>query len=347
MPSKKSYSQFNTSKSEQKEKIRTDYVTPETKKVIQELCDKAEDAKLVNEFAYNIRKFPQYREFIRRANNQIIVDNGVISDGYEAGTMEKARDLIRQINEQGKVQGITFSKDESFKERIKTITDQIKAEHGMSSVSDDNIIDLPKIVFEGDVDRINAFMGWSLEGIRSMSLDEIKNYLTFYSAYWEYLDNHKAILEKDFASVDAEYKKQYDIVFSEFEDEYRAKGKSMGKSWYQKIKWVAYIQARTRNKLTQKGIGVELDRLSIEFTQIKSATKHMEFITKFIWKHIELERIGLDGNNVPASPKIKEVVKSNTPRQLEEPETYSEALDSIEKNWNDEEFFLADDEDLF
>lgn len=347
MPSNKSYSQFNTGKSDKKEKLRTDYVTPENKKLIQNLCDKADDAKLINEVAYNLKNFPQYREFLRQANNQIIVDNGVISDGGEIDAMVVARKLVSQINEIGKAQGITFSKFDSVLGRIRTITDQIKAEHGVSSVSDDNIIDLPKIVFEGDIDRNNAFMSWSLEGIKAMPLDEIKNYLTIYSAYWEYLDNYKATLEKDLASVDAEYKKQYAIVFSEFEDEYRAKGKSMGKSWYQKIKWVEYIKARTRNKLNAKGIGVELDRLDIQFTQIKSATKHMEFITTFIWRHIELERIGLDGNNVPASPKIKEVVKSNTPRQLEEPETFNEALDSIEKNWNDQEFTLADNEDLF
>jgi len=347
MPSNKSYSQFNTGKSDKKEKLRTDYVTPENKKLIQNLCDKADDAKLINEVAYNLKNFPQYREFLRQANNQIIVDNGVISDGGEIDAMVVARKLVSQINEIGKAQGITFSKFDSVLGRIRTITDQIKAEHGVSSVSDDNIIDLPKIVFEGDIDRNNAFMSWSLEGIKAMPLDEIKNYLTIYSAYWEYLDNYKASLEKDFASVDAEYKKQYAIAFSEFEDEYRAKGKSMGKSWYQKIKWVEYIKARTRNKLNAKGIGVELDRLDIQFTQIKSATKHMEFITTFIWRHIELERIGLDGNNVPASPKIKEVVKSNTPRQLEEPETFNEALDSIEKNWNDQQFTLADNEDLF
>jgi len=347
MPSNKSYSQFNTGKSDKKEKLRTDYVTPENKKLIQNLCDKADDAKLINEVAYNLKNFPQYREFLRQANNQIIVDNGVISDGGEIDAMVVARKLVSQINEIGKAQGITFSKFDSVLGRIRTITDQIKAEHGVSSVSDDNIIDLPKIVFEGDIDRNNAFMSWSLEGIKAMPLDEIKNYLTIYSAYWEYLDNYKATLEKDLASVDAEYKKQYAIVFSEFEDEYRAKGKSMGKSWYQKIKWVEYIKARTRNKLNAKGIGVELDRLDIQFTQIKSATKHMEFITTFIWRHIELERIGLDGNNVPVSPKIKEVVKSNTPRQLEEPETFNEALDSIEKNWNDQEFTLADNEDLF
>jgi len=347
MPSNKSYSQFNTGKSDKKEKLRTDYVTPENKKLIQNLCDKADDAKLINEVAYNLKNFPQYREFLRQANNQIIVDNGVISDGGEIDAMVVARKLVSQINEIGKAQGITFSKFDSVLGRIRTITDQIKAEYGVSSVSDDNIIDLPKIVFEGDIDRNNAFMSWSLEGIKAMPLDEIKNYLTIYSAYWEYLDNYKASLEKDFASVDAEYKKQYAIVFSEFEDEYRAKGKSMGKGWYQKIKWVEYIKARTRNKLNAKGIGVELDRLDIQFTQIKSATKHMEFITTFIWRHIELERIGLDGNNVPVSPKIKEVVKSNTPRQLEEPETFNEALDSIEKNWNDQEFTLADNEDLF
>jgi len=347
MPSNKSYSQFNTGKSDKKEKLRTDYVTPENKKLIQNLCDKTDDAKLINEVAYNLKNFPQYREFLRQANNQIIVDNGVISDGGEIDAMVVARKLVSQINEIGKAQGITFSKFDSVLGRIRTITDQIKAEYGVSSVSDDNIIDLPKIVFEGDIDRINAFMSWSLEGIKAMPLDEIKNYLTIYSAYWEYLDNYKASLEKDFASVDAEYKKQYAIAFSEFEDEYRAKGKSMGKSWYQKIKWVEYIKARTRNKLNAKGIGVELDRLDIQFTQIKSATKHMEFITTFIWRHIELERIGLDGNNVPVSPKIKEVVKSNTPRQLEEPETFNEALDSIEKNWNDQEFTLADNEDLF
>ena len=347
MPSNKSYSQFNTGKSDKKEKLRTDYVTPENKKLIQNLCDKADDAKLINEVAYNLKNFPQYREFLRQANNQIIVDNGVISDGGEIDAMVVARKLVSQINEIGKAQGITFSKFDSVLGRIRTITDQIKAEYGVSSVSDDNIIDLPKIVFEGDIDRNNAFMSWSLEGIKAMPLDEIKNYLTIYSAYWEYLDNYKATLEKDLASVDAEYKKQYAIVFSEFEDEYRAKGKSMGKGWYQKIKWVEYIKARTRNKLNAKGIGVELDRLDIQFTQIKSATKHMEFITTFIWRHIELERIGLDGNNVPVSPKIKEVVKSNTPRQLEEPETFNEALDSIEKNWNDQEFTLADNEDLF
>ena len=351
MPSNKSYSEFNTNKKTKQEKIRDDYATKETENIIRELCTKADDAKLINEVAYNLKNFPQYREFLRQANGQILIDNGVISDGGSTDAMSTARKLVSQINQMGKAQGITFSKFDSVKERVRTITNQIKAEHGVSSVSQGNIIDLPKIVFEGDVDRINAFMGWSLEGIRSMSLDEIKNYLTIYSAYWEYLDNHKAILEKDFASVDSEYKKQYDIVFSEFEDEYRAKGKSMGRSWYQKIKWVTYIQARTRNKLNAKGIGVELDRLNIEVTQIKSATKHMEFVTTFIWRHIELLKYAEDKKITGAeiAHKIAEEVKATMPNEIEEPESYTGVLNKLEETWesSNNDFTLDENEALF